>query len=197
MKPDYSAWLTPERVAVEETAWAEARFYEEAAAAITALAPRRVLELGCGTGWVPTCLPPEMGYLGVDANPHCLARAREKNPRRPFVQDDIRTFIPTVPFDLVCAFAVLKHFALAEWVDIVTRILSMAPAAIITMPIASEEREDAFEFPHVWVTKETLRDTIKRAGHAIVRTWGEPEWYIVTARHAADGSFLLPAAVGA
>jgi SAM-dependent methyltransferase len=182
---DYSVWLTPERLAEEERLWAEVGIYQLYAAELlkvaTAEGCQSVLELGCGTGWVPMCLPEMLHYVGVDSNPGCITLARSKNgdrnlsgergPNRRFLIEDIRKVVrPVGGFDMVCAFAVMKHFALAEWAEVLARrVLYHGRVGLFTMNVGESDVDD-FEqgFPHTWVSAHTLAAAVGDAGHQIV-----------------------------
>lgn len=170
--PDYSEWLTDERLGKEETAWADSKFYLTHAAHISLLRSKfpilNVMEIGCGTGWVPTQLSPDFNYVGFDKNEKVLEIARTKNlVSRKFLFGDIReltpdSISPLMTPDLVCAFAVLKHFSLEEWDSIFDRIVALAPLGLFTMSVANENRDDGVEFHHSWVTKERLFQALQR-----------------------------------
>lgn len=170
--PDYSEWLTPERLEVEEGHWArEALHVARAIRLLEVCGPGEVsvLEIGCGTGWIPTVLPPRIRYTGLDANPHCIGRAIQKNPDRLFVLADIRAAeLPRV--DVVCSFSVMKHFGLHEWESIWTRKLSAAARCLSSILIANDEPfDDGEEYPHTWVSDEMLQRASAAAGHVVVR----------------------------
>lgn len=173
---DYADWLTPERLEVEERLWARDKVYERYANGIRRLASqypiRNVVELGCGTGWVPTALDTlELAdYACIDRNPGCLALARQKNAERAWVRVidmDIRTASPVG--GLVCSFAVLKHFRLPEWEGLFRRIFSGAEYGLFTMPIADRSMEDGVEFTHTWLSESDLAAALSAAGH--VELW--------------------------
>lgn len=178
MRPDYSLYLTPEQLQIEETHWATQALYKQYAALVQKLnlAPEaRLLEVGCGTGWVPTQLPASLQYLGLDNNAGCLELARAKNPERRFVQYDIREFARCqIPFDAVVSFAVLKHFGLHEWDQLVGYILRLAPQAAFTLPVYKVDAlpMDAFDngtdFPHVWIRQDRVERVVEQAGHRLV-----------------------------
>lgn len=169
---DYSAWLTPERLAAEEALWAEVGIYrlyaEHVMRAVGDHDCRSIIELGCGTGWVPTQLPPSIEYVGLDANPECVTLAQQKNPTRSFFLADMRAF-RSPPFDLACSFAVLKHFALEEWAAVLGKVLSLGRVGLFTMNVGPYDLDD-FEqgFAHTWVTHMTLSDAVYAAGHQLV-----------------------------
>lgn len=158
---DYADWLTPERLLVEEVAWAKSAEYVEYAAAldrVRALDPdvKVIAELGCGTGWVPGALSKDLQpiqYIGIDKNPHCLNIARRKNRMHTwalFEQHELRDIAPA--FDVVCAFAVLKHFNLDEWDALFKRWFTACDWAVFTVPLAKVSTEDGTEFTHTWRT---------------------------------------------
>jgi len=182
-RPDYSEWLTPERLAIEEKAWGDpaTRTWPWFTDAIIAAAKRTpiqsIIEFGCGTGWVPQNLT-GFNYVGVDANQRCIRLAEEKNPTRSFVLADTRTFeFAEEMYDLVCAFSFFKHFALDEWSDVVRRVLEFGVNGLFSVPIAAADKDDGTEFPHVWVTKERIEIVVESAEHRIVQMtplpWGE------------------------
>lgn len=180
---DYCDWLTLDRLMAEELLWSEQQLYERYGAAIRRLLDEYesiswITELGSGTGWVPGTLDliadsdrgGTLSYHMYDKNPHCIARSRERNAHRDWVrtlEGDIRTLdIPVV--DLICSFAVLKHFRLEEWSDIVVRMLRDASFGLFTMPLADTNLEDGTEFTHTRVTREHLVATLARVGHTIL-----------------------------
>lgn len=178
--PDYADWLTPERLAVEERLWERDQVYVRYVAAIERLAAehriRSIEEIGCGTGYVATALDalaerdPTFTYIGYDRNVGCLERARAKNVDRRWVSFqncEIRTLSPAT--DLVCGFAVLKHFRLAEWSELFTRLFRFARFGLFTIPIAAESKDDGTEFTHVWLSEADLSAALARAGH--VELW--------------------------
>lgn len=137
---DYTEFLTPAQLAIEESAWASSRLYARNAQAVIdtlnrdAKAPRTVVELGCGTGWVARQVLPEVdSYLGVDKHHTEVEMARAKCDREAsglpnsarFVRADVREFarvgdLPTV----ACAFAFIKHFGEVEWWKIIRTLFA-------------------------------------------------------------------------
>ena len=74
-------------------------------------APRRVIDLGCGPGNSTELLSqryPHAEVVGLDSSPAMLAKARERLPQVTFLEDDIVSWKPEEPFDLVFANAVLQ-----------------------------------------------------------------------------------------
>lgn len=191
MKRDYSEYLTPTRLAVEEQLWASERLYmkyvELVRQALTLSGAETVIEIGCGTGWIPTQLPAgrELYYMGVDKNFDCLELAKAKNaPERRWLKRDIRHLENFAALDLVFSFAVLKHFALHEWDKIFTKILGYGRWAVFTIPVHdAADQDDGVEFPHVTLSRQHVEQAIQHAGHEMVRsgTLGGTDyenWYI-------------------
>lgn len=189
MKPDYSTWLTNERIGTEETAWATAGFHHTYAAHIHLLRSKfnieSVLEIGCGTGWVPTQLPHTISYTGFDKNEEVLRIARLKNlASRNFIVADVRdlrldAIQSLVTPQLVCSFAVLKHFSLDEWDLIFDKMVNLAPFGLFTMSVADENRDDGVDFHHVYITKERLAQALNRNGRDLIYctvSWHGKTW---------------------
>jgi len=183
--PDYSEWLTEERLQVEEKAWLEAGFHKVYARELDEALGRSIapviLELGCGIGLVPHELIDgrlrPCGYYAVDSNDRCLQKAYYRNKEViQYVQADIRKLVWNLDaFDIpqpyvVCSFAVLKHFALDEVVDLLGRILTLAPVAVFSIPISlGDFRDDGVEFHHSWMNLNCLENMIEIADKEIVR----------------------------
>jgi predicted RNA methylase len=174
---DYADWLTPERLEIEEGHWASERMYERYAGAIRRLIRdgndiRTILEFGAGTGWVPSVLDdlPLDKYVCVDRNPGCVAKAHQRNAQRvAWVQvrsmeiRDLRPF--PGEYDLVCGFAVLKHFRVEEWQQLFVQLFASSRFGLFSMPLARRTVDDGIEHTHVLVTEEFLAQAITAAGH--------------------------------
>lgn len=184
--PDYSGYLTEEeRIAKEEEGWAETEFYKRNAENIM-IASRKfklgdsfsLLELGCGSGWVPTVLPDSIAYLGVDNNPTLVEMAQHKNNRRrKFIQFDIREFSPSqlqrltgkLRSDLVCSFAVLKHFGLHEWEKIFQKMLRLGVFGVFNIQLTLKEVfDDGVDYHHTWVSRNMVEKCVEAEGKKIV-----------------------------
>lgn len=182
--PDISDWYTPDRVAVEEAVWSEGKYYLQNARRIEAICRRfhlhYIVEAGCGTGWIPFALDPLLHYAaGIDKNPHMLARAIEKNPGALFLQMDLRDLTSLqLPCDLVCSFAILKHFSLTEWPTILRSILSIAKYSLFTqhaLPDSRAPQDSGTEWHSCWPTRAGILSAVASAGHEII-DWDDSHW---------------------
>lgn len=195
--PDISSWYTPERIAIEEPIWAECRAEnaQRIESLCTEFSLQTIIECGCGTGWIPFSLNPSLSYVaGIDKNPYMLARAQMKNPTLRFIQADLRNASHIgLSADLVCSFAVLKHFSLLEWTSCLKSILAMGRFGLFTqhvLPNGSHSTDHGLEYHNIWPTESEVCEAIESAGHEIL-SWdathidegvGQPEVYITTRR---------------
>ena len=173
--PDYSEGLTQNRVVETEIEWSKMD-RKKLWATIIDLDPESVIEFCCGTGWIPMGLPPDIKYLGIDANRQCIALASAKNfESRVFFVQDIRKTPETEVRDLSLAFSCLKHFPLAEWDDIYSKVLSLGRMSLTSIFMGPEDHEDETRgFPHTQVTMDRVIRVAKDAGHSIVRVFTLP-----------------------
>ena len=182
--PDFSEWLVGDRLVIEEQNWERDKSYARKARFLQdtieyyRLSNPTILELGCGSGWLPKELAATFKapfrYLGVDKNPGCIELARRKNQDVPyihFVESDIRV-LTTEKVDVVCAFDALKHFGLHEWGDIFRRFLDLGQIAAFNLQIsdgASFDNGDRLGFHHVFVTWEMLHRILEEEYRRLVR----------------------------
>ena len=176
---DISDYYVGELAELEETNWyitlEYMRNYAQVKVALEENEIHRVIEVGCGSGLIPTELPSDILYLGVDKNPTFMEYARQKNaPTRLFEFEDVRNLGPDwlrekdyTP-DLALSFAFLKHFGLHEWDDILKTILSLAPRAVFDVQVSDYDFDNGIDFHHVTVSRERLDRVIKKAGHKCV-----------------------------
>lgn len=179
--PDISEWYTPERIDAEEPFWKDGAAYREFADRILKTCRsnglKTIIEVGCGTGWVPSALDVSLDYLaGIDKNPHMIARSKSKNPTKRFIQCDIRDLHTlNVSADLVCSFEVLKHFSLSEWNFRLKDILALGKFGLFTLSIVVDGRA-SFDLPGevgegfhgIWLTPDDVVRAIQEAGHRVV-----------------------------
>lgn len=83
----------------------------------------RVLELGCGNGRdARAIMRHTQDYTGVDTSGKMLTIARSRLPGGNFEQSDALDFVYKGPYDLVFAFALLRHLNLEEVTNILTAV---------------------------------------------------------------------------
>jgi ubiquinone/menaquinone biosynthesis C-methylase UbiE len=83
--PEYDDWWLGQGLyAPVPAGWPEER--DELMTALEGLAPKRTLDVACGTGFVTMRLRGEV--VGVDQSPAMLAMAKRRNPRVTFVRAD-------------------------------------------------------------------------------------------------------------
>ena len=84
----------------------------------------RILDIGCGTGDIPTCLPKSIGkYEGFDMNPAYIESATKRwmhNDKCRFFCANVRDVTATKPkyYDIVLALGILHHLTDDEAIDL-------------------------------------------------------------------------------
>lgn len=152
-------------------------------ARVGAAAPRRVVDLGCGTGALTRVLAerwPSAEVVGVDHSPQMLAEAGAAPSRVRWLEADLRDWSPEQPPDVIFSNATL------QWVDdheaLIPRLLeALAPGGwlAVQMPLS-------WDAPSHRLMRATLADG--GAGGAplgppelraaLERPWvAEPAWY--------------------
>jgi SAM-dependent methyltransferase len=177
---DFSEYLVGSKLLKEEADWARTKHYEKYAEAVLAGALMfdlgidfDLLELGCGSGWVPSALPISIGYTGIDKHFGLLKLAAGKNHiTRLFYQADIRHVEKRLGLrfsvDMVCSFAVLKHFSLHEWKDVFRGMLRLGKYGVFSIQTTDKEAyDDGTEYHHVWVPIKTVDECVKTEGKVI------------------------------
>jgi len=112
-------------------------------AQVPLVAPRRVIDLGCGPGNSTELLLeryPQARVIGLDSSPDMLRQARERLPNCEFAQADLADWSPQERTDLLFANAVF------QWVPdhpaVLRRLLAALPAGgvlAVQMPDNTEE----------------------------------------------------------
>jgi SAM-dependent methyltransferase len=159
----------------EEKAWSEAKFYLRHAAGVNRVLEltksKSVLEVACGSGWVPTQLSSEVEYTGLDRLDLFLDLAKSKNPgkNRTFICGDLREVLPALGgFDIVCSFATMKHFGLHEWDSVLGLLLSKATYGVLELAISTSDFDNGQEFHHVFAGAGHAAEAIRAAGHEVL-----------------------------
>ncbi|SEP21154.1 class I SAM-dependent methyltransferase [Trujillonella endophytica] len=73
--------------------------------------PLRILDLGCGTGWLGASLTDLGEVRGIDLAPAAVEHAKQEFPLVHFVAGDFSDAALTGPFDLVVSSEVIAHVA--------------------------------------------------------------------------------------
>jgi 2-polyprenyl-3-methyl-5-hydroxy-6-metoxy-1,4-benzoquinol methylase len=125
---------------------ARLKFYEEVATTCARLEPRRVIDVGCGTGNLLRFLvdrlstSPEL-VVGVDHASAGIDRARERLPTASWFVGDLYTLSPTLDrFDLVLCTEVLEHLEEpARAVEMLRRLCASGGHVAITVPDGAQD----------------------------------------------------------
>jgi SAM-dependent methyltransferase len=149
--------------------------YDVVARVVADLAPRSVLEAGCGQGAVGARLAAVAEYVGVepDAESFAIARSRIEPRGGTVVNGTVEDLEPGRRFDLVCAFEVLEHIeddvaALTQWAG------RVAPGGHVLLSVpADQERfgpldELAGHFRRY--DEESLAEVARQSGLEVVST---------------------------
>jgi ubiquinone/menaquinone biosynthesis C-methylase UbiE len=130
----------------------------------------RVLDLGCGSGYLEMFLPETMDITAVDISEGMLARAKERFPHVNFVRDDLYEWEPDGGFHLTMAKAVLHH--LVDYERLVEKMARLTlPGGV--MFISNEPNHLAYRYlaPLKWLFRQTVNrgrteETAERLGEA-------------------------------
>lgn len=159
-------YLVPERIA----------FYKEVVARCLPLAPRRIIDVGCGPGSLLRILieslpvAPE-AVVGVDRSRAGIRRARRLAPQIRWVVGDLRRLPSQDRFDLVLCTEVLEHVKRPnEALKTFTRLCAPSGRVVLTVPDGerdsweghanfwSEEEFKALLAPHGLVAIERIQE---------------------------------------
>lgn len=168
--------------------------------------PSRVLEAGCGTGYLSALLQAERGWpmVPLDLSPEGLRYTRELGLRQPVQADICRLPFPSSSFDLALSMDVFVHLergaertAVAE----LARVLQPGGLAVVRAAAFDflRSRHSEFVFERQRFTRGGLRQAFAAAGLRVVRstyanTLLSPValakfriWEPLTGRHASSG----------
>jgi hypothetical protein len=154
---------------------------------------KTVLEIGCGCGYVPLYLDKDLLWEGMDGYQGCVDAAKKNNPTATVALGEIRTF-EHEEADLVCSFAVLKHFYPYEFPTVMKRVLGCGRYGLNLVQctgLPTDIEDGVYEInlgPHNWISNKTMDEAVSAAGHTIigrVRSWTNPsgdKWddYLIT-----------------
>jgi trans-aconitate methyltransferase len=130
-----SQYLSPERI----------EFYEELAAIFAPLAPRSLIDVGCGTGHLlrftvdRMAVAPEQ-VVGMDHSEAAIRRARELMPSATWIVADLHGTALADRFDLVLCTEVLEHLHdPGRAVDELRRLCAPVGRVAITVPDGAQD----------------------------------------------------------
>ena len=138
----------------------------------TELAKPRILDFGCGAGWLSNILGTFGPTLGVDLSPRTISRASERYPGVEYKAVDIFNWdYPAGAFDVVVSQEVLEHVEdQSRYIDIAHGLLAPKGYLILTTPNAKsmlampeKERKEWTNQPlENWVTTRELSALLRR-----------------------------------
>jgi len=128
-------YLSPERLS----------FYEELATIFAPLGPKRLIDVGCGTGHLlrftadRMAVPPER-IVGVDHSEDGIGRGRQLLPSATWIVADLYDLALTEEFDLVLCTEVLEHLdEPGRAVDQLLRLCAPDGRVAITVPDGAQD----------------------------------------------------------
>ena len=117
----------------------------------------RILDVGCGTGWLGNALLPFGSVVGTDLSEAAIAEGRRRHPRVELVGGDFLALDLRGPFDFVVSADMLNH--MHDQVGCIRRMAEiLAPGG--TLLLMSPNRE-------VW----RRRSALKPLGHGQIQHW--------------------------
>jgi trans-aconitate 2-methyltransferase len=119
-------------------------------AQVPLVAPRRIVDIGCGPGNSTELLAaryPEAEVIGLDSSPEMLAAARKRLPECAFVEADITAWRPDEPVNLLFANAVLQW--VPDHLAVLARLFGgLAPGAALAVQMPDNLREPSHALMH-------------------------------------------------
>lgn len=175
--PDYSDFLDKEgMLEYIESEWKKNEHIHRAQAELVNKVVEEngilsLTEVGSSTGNMSQFLKVSK-YTGIDKNESSVLLAREKNKDKEYHIGDIRSCKNMDKSELVCAFAIMKHFGLHEWSDILDILAYLSTKiVVIDVPIANKTFDDGEQHGHhhVWFNIDDLIKVFKSLRLEIVR----------------------------
>jgi SAM-dependent methyltransferase len=150
----------------------------------------RIIDLGCGAGWLSGILGNFGPTVGVELSSVAVEKAARKYPYVQFIQADILEWqCPEGEFDVVVSQEVLEHVPdQAKYLDVVWRLLKPGGHLILTTPNArtcrallKEEDQQPLE---EWITLSGLRRLLNRRFEGVristaFPVYGVKKWWML------------------
>lgn len=174
-KRDLHEWWNTERIAAEDDVWLRQRRFVQYAQRVIAVMDKynlkSVLELGCGMGYVGNELHNKgFEYTGTDGSKLMIDLARKRHPDLNFHVANIRN-LDEYGADLVCSFAVLKHFSVNDWPKALRCMLACSWTALIqvqTVTVPTYADDTYPDVNHIWINDEKLQSEVNHAGFKVL-----------------------------
>lgn len=136
-------------------------------------ASQRVLDVGCGTGWVVQYLAervPGLEIEGMDLSPGMLEEARRIDPEHTYFEADVRSIDrPDDTYDLVCTVFTSRNFPELE-VSVREMMRVVAPGGRLLVLDSFPPRR-----PTLWSRLQTF--WMSRVVPVLVRPFADPQAY--------------------
>lgn len=160
----------------------------------------RILEVGCGRGWLANLLSAFGPTVGIDPAEGPIAQAQREFPHvtfRPCLLSDLMSEPGFTAFDIVVSTEVLEH---VPWAHKEAFVRELAAATghggicVLTTPrgemfrLYRRHRENSLQPVEDWVTERQLRELAKRCGLRVVdQTRVRPRRFGLWGRVALSG----------
>lgn len=180
---------------------ARTRPARELLARVPVVAPRRVVDAGCGPGNSTRLLAdrwPDAAVTGVDSSAPMLDRARAAVPEAAFVEADLLDWAPESPVDVVLSNATL------QWLDdhpsVLTHLLSwVAPGGVLAVQMPDNYDQPSHVLMRRLATGDRWRDRLAGAlreapvappaeYHRMLRSHGDVDVWTTRYLHVLEGT---------
>jgi len=136
---------------------------------ISKLKPKKMLDVGCGSGTYAK-LSPDAEWTGVEIWEPYVDKFDLKNLYKTLIIEDARKWLPTDFYDVAIAGDVLEHMTPEEAADLMKRLRACAKAVVISIPIGKYPQDEYDGNPYEAHVKDDWTDEEVRS------IFGEPAW---------------------
>jgi trans-aconitate methyltransferase len=148
--------------------------------------PRRILEVGCGTGAMVPVLSRYGTVTGMDSSEEATAECKKLFPEHTFLTGAVPDDLPRETFDVVAAFDVLEH--IADDVGALRRISDLlGPGGLLVVTVPA--------YGWLWSAHDDLSHHVRRYRRRELRAALEAAGYEVE-RATYFNTVLFPVAAG-
>ncbi|HLO16667.1 MAG TPA: class I SAM-dependent methyltransferase [Anaerolineales bacterium] len=145
----------------------------------TKLVQPKIIDLGCGTGWLTGILGHFGPAVGVDLSDIAIRQAQKRYPFVEFIQANIIEWdYPRSSFDLVISQEVIEHFEnQASYIEVAYGLLKGGGYLILTTPNKNtfyampEEQRKAWAVQPIenWLTAPELKAVLRSCGFEVIQ----------------------------